>query len=182
MKTLIHYAAGIIFSLCLMVTLLITSVEAVVYWTPGYFEKEYAKYNVTEAVDMTMEDLLDVTDQMMAYLRGKRADLHVDTTMGGVSREFFNEREIAHMEDVRGLFLDALAIRRGCLLLMALCIIILFLLKADFKRVFPKSVCSSASPQSSQPLFPRISRNISSCSITSFSATIYGFWTLPQIC
>ena len=29
MKTLIHYAAGIIFSLCLMVTLLITSVEAV---------------------------------------------------------------------------------------------------------------------------------------------------------
>ena len=43
MKTLIHYAAGIIFSLCLMVTLLITSVEAVVYWTPGYFEKEYAK-------------------------------------------------------------------------------------------------------------------------------------------
>lgn len=79
MKTLIHYAAGIIFSLCLMVTLLITSVEAVVYWTPGYFEKEYAKYNVTEAVDMTMEDLLDVTDQMMAYLRGKRADLHVDT-------------------------------------------------------------------------------------------------------
>ena len=102
MKTLIHYAAGIIFSLCLMITLLITSVEAVVYWTPGYFEKEYAKYNVTEAVDMTMEDLLDVTDQMMAYLRGKRADLHVDTTMGGVSREFFNEREIAHMEDVVG--------------------------------------------------------------------------------
>lgn len=141
MKTLIHYTAGIVFSLCLMAALLITSVEAVVYWTPGYFEKEYAKYNVTEAVDMTMEDLLDVTDQMMAYLRGKRADLHVATTMGGVSREFFNEREIAHMEDVRGLFLDALSIRRGCLLVMALCVIILFLLKADFKRVFPKSVC-----------------------------------------
>ena len=55
MKTLIHYTAGIVFSLCLMAALLITSVEAVVYWTPGYFEKEYAKYNVTEAVDMTME-------------------------------------------------------------------------------------------------------------------------------
>ena len=54
MKTLIHYTAGIVFSLCLMAALLITSVEAVVYWTPGYFEKEYAKYNVTEAVDMRM--------------------------------------------------------------------------------------------------------------------------------
>lgn len=38
MKTLIHYTAGIVFSLCLMAALLITSVEAVVYWTPGYFE------------------------------------------------------------------------------------------------------------------------------------------------
>lgn len=141
-KTPIHYAAGILFSICLMITLLITSVEAVVYWTPGYFEKEYAKYQVTEAVDMTMEDLLDVTREMMAYLRGNRADLHVETTMGGVSREFFNEREIAHMEDVRGLFLSALSIRRGCLLIMAFCFISLLLLKADMKRTFPKSVCA----------------------------------------
>lgn len=142
MKTLPQSIAGILFSICLMITLLITSVEAVVYWFPGYFEKEYAKYNVTEAVDMTMEDLLDVTDQMMAYLRGNRADLHVNTTMGGVSREFFNAREIAHMEDVRGLFLGAMAIRRGCLMVMALCLISLFLLKADFKKTFPRSVCA----------------------------------------
>lgn len=141
MKRLPQYTAGVIFAICLMITLLITSVEAIVYWLPGYFEKEYAKYNVTEAVDMTMEDLLDVTDEMMAYLRGNRADLHVDTTMSGVSREFFNEREIAHMEDVRGLFLDALTIRRGCLMVMALCLIILFLLKSDFKRTFPRAVC-----------------------------------------
>ena len=141
MKTLIHYAAGIIFSLCLMVTLLITSVEAVVYWTPGYFEKEYAKYNVTEAVDMTMEDLLDVTDQMMAYLRGKRADLHVDTTMGGVSREFFNEREIAHMEDVQVLFLKALSIRRVCLVLGAGLLILMAATKARMGRVLPPSLC-----------------------------------------
>lgn len=144
MKRLPQYTAGIIFAICLMITLLITSVEAVVYWLPGYFEKEYAKYNVTEAVDMTMEDLLDVTDEMMAYLRGNRADLHVDTTMGGIQREFFNEREIAHMEDVRGLFLDALTIRRGCLMIMALCLITLFLLKSDFKRTFPQAVCTGS--------------------------------------
>ena len=49
---------------------------------------------------------------MMAYLRGNRADLHVFTTMGGEYREFFNAREIAHMEDVRDLFLGGLLIRR----------------------------------------------------------------------
>lgn len=154
MKHLPHYAAGIIFALCLMITLLITSVEAVVYWFPGYFEKEYARYGVAEVVDMTMEDLLDVTGEMMAYLRGNREDLHVETTMGGVRREFFNEREIAHMEDVRGLFLDALLIRRICLILMVLCFIPFILTREHkdgririqpdnaLKRVFPRAVCA----------------------------------------
>ena len=90
--------------LLLIVTLLITSVEAVTYWTPGYYEREYSKYNVTEDVHMEMDDLLDVTTEMMAYLRGNREDLHVPTIVDGQPREFFNDREIAHMEDVRGLF------------------------------------------------------------------------------
>ena len=127
-----------------MIVLLFTSVEAAVYWIPGYFETEYAKYNVTEAVSMTMDDLLDVTDQMMAYLKGKKADLHVPTTMGGVEREFFNAREIAHMEDVQGLFLGGISMRRGCLMIMALCVILLFLLKASFKNIFPKAVCAGS--------------------------------------
>ena len=68
----VSYALGILFSFCLIVTLLITSVEAVTYWTPGYYEREYSKYNVTEDVHMEMDDLLDVTTEMMAYLRGNR--------------------------------------------------------------------------------------------------------------
>ena len=100
----LSYALGILFSFCLIVTLLITSVEAVTYWTPGYYEREYSKYNVTEDVHMEMDDLLDVTTEMMAYLRGNREDLHVPTIVDGQPREFFNDREIAHMEDVRGLF------------------------------------------------------------------------------
>lgn len=142
MNRFFQYTIGILFTVCLMAVLLFTSVEAAVYWLPGYFQKEYQKYHVTQAVSMNMEDLLDVTDQMMAYLRGKREDLHVETTMGGVKREFFNEREIAHMEDVRGLFLGAVSIRRGSLMIMALCLILLLLLKTDFKRIFPRAVCA----------------------------------------
>ena len=108
----LSYALGILFSFCLIVTLLITSVEAVTYWTPGYYEREYSKYNVTEDVHMEMDDLLDVTTEMMAYLRGNREDLHVPTIVDGQPREFFNDREIAHMEDVRGLFVGALVLRR----------------------------------------------------------------------
>ena len=126
----------------LMITLLITSVEAVTYWTPGYYEKEYRKYHVLEAVQMEMEDLLDVTDEMMSYLRGGREDLHVSTIVNGQPREFFSEREIAHMEDVRGLFLGAIAIRRGCVLVILAVLALLFLTRADIRYILPRTVCA----------------------------------------
>ena len=132
---------GVLCAFCLMFILLVTSVEAVVYWTPGYFEKEYTKYNVAAAVDMEMDDLLDVTDEMMAYLKGDREDLHVPTIVGGEEREFFNEREIAHMEDVQGLFLGAIFLRRLCLGIIAASIILLILAKSDIKHLLPKMIC-----------------------------------------
>ena len=114
-------ATGILGAFCVMIILLITSVEAVAYWTPGYYEQEYTKYHVLEDLpEMAMEDLLAVTDEMMAYLRGNREDLHVSAVIGGETREFFNAREIAHMEDVRGLFLGGLMLRRICILILLL--------------------------------------------------------------
>ena len=129
----LSYALGILFSFCLIVTLLITSVEAVTYWTPGYYEREYSKYNVTEDVHMEMDDLLDVTTEMMAYLRGNREDLHVPTIVDGQPREFFNDREIAHMEDVRGLFVGALVLRRICIVTAFVCVALLWLLEGRYR-------------------------------------------------
>jgi integral membrane protein (TIGR01906 family) len=44
------------------------------------------------------------------------------------------------MEDVQGLFLGAMSIRRGCLMIMVLCLIILMLLKISWNNTFPRSV------------------------------------------
>ncbi len=139
---LLHRLAGILIAFCLMIILFITSVEAVVYWNPGYFQKEYEKYNVLDSLPpMTMEDLLTVTDEMMDYLRGDRADLHVETTMDGQEREFFNAREIAHMEDVQGLFLKAILLRRIALGTAVLLMVLLVLSKAPLRRLLPPSLC-----------------------------------------
>ncbi len=132
---------GLFCAFSLMIVFLITSVEAVAYWTPDYYEQEYTKYHVDQTVHMEMDDLLDVTDEMMAYLRGRREDLHVSTVVDGQPREFFNDREIAHMEDVRGLFLGGLALRRICLALAAACILGLFLLRAPVRKVLPRMIC-----------------------------------------
>ena len=138
---LLQRLPGIVCAFCLMIVFLITSVEAVTYWTPGYYEHEYEKYNVTAAVRMEMDDLLQVTDEMMDYLRGDRDDLHVMTVVDGSPREFFNAREIAHMEDVRGLFLDAITLRRVCLAAAAVCVLLMAALKADLKRTLPRMLC-----------------------------------------
>ena len=139
---LLHYLLGILSAFCLIFILLITSVEAVVYWNPGYFEKEYEKYQVLDNLPaMTMEDLLDVTDEMMDYLRGERGDLHVTTTLDGQQREFFNAREIPHMEDVRDLFVGAIFLRRVCIGAVILSLVLLALLKARLSRVLPASLC-----------------------------------------
>ena len=138
---LLQRLPGIVCAFCLMIVFLITSVEAVTYWTPGYYEHEYEKYNVTAAVRMEMDDLLQVTDEMMDYLRGDREDLHVMTVVDGSPREFFNAREIAHMEDVRGLFLGAITLRRVCLAAAAICVLLMTALKADLKRTLPRMLC-----------------------------------------
>ena len=182
---LLHYLLGILSAFCLIFILLITSVEAVVYWTPGYFEKEYEKYQVLDHLPaMTMEDLLEVTDEMMDYLRGDREDLHITTTLDGQEREFFNEREIAHMEDVRDLFVQAIFLRKVCLGIIVLSVI---LKKPGFPGSFPPlsvsgQACSSAWRRCWQPLFPQILPGISLYSTTSFSITICGSWTPERIC
>lgn len=141
MKDHIYTASGILSAFCLMFILLITSVEAVCYWTPGYFEKEYTRYQVLDRLpSMTMEDLLSVTDEMMDYLKGDREDLHVRTTMGGEEREFFTEREIAHMEDVQGLFLDAILLRRICFGFILLTVAGILLTKGDLRKVLPRTI------------------------------------------
>lgn len=137
----LHYLFGILFAFALMTALFFTSVEAVCYWNPGYFEKEYTKYQVLNDVHMEMDDLLDVTHEMMDYLRGNREDLHVPTIINGEAREFFNAREIAHMEDVQGLFLAGFALRRIAFGIMTAAVLLLLFSKADVKQVLPKAVC-----------------------------------------
>lgn len=137
----LHRLAGIIIAFCLMIILFITSVEAIAYWSPGYFEKEYTKHHVLESLpSMTMEDLLEVTGQMMDYLKGNREDLHILTTIHGQEAEFFNQREIAHMEDVQQLFLNAIYLRRICLGLSAVLLVFMILTGARMRRILWSSL------------------------------------------
>lgn len=106
--------AACIISILTVIILLISSIEFVCYYTPGWFESEYTKYHVINHLnrEMTMDSVLEVTDEYMSYLRGNRDDLVVYSEIDGKQQEFFTRREKLHMADVRNLFVGALWIRR----------------------------------------------------------------------
>lgn len=135
----IQWAAGIILAFSVIVILLISSFEIAMYSDFGVYEREYEKYNVLNDLDMTMEDTMHVTREMMAYLRGDREELSVVTTVEGVEQDFFNEQDRFHMAEVKDLFIGGLNLRTGACVLAVLCLIALILLKADWRKVIPKS-------------------------------------------
>lgn len=115
-------------SAAVVVILLISSFQAAMYLDFGVYQREYTKYEVLRDLDMNMDDVMYVTREMMAYLKGNREALSVVTTVEGVEQDFFNEQDRLHMEDVQGLFLGGLALRRGAVLVLLVSFVTLVVL------------------------------------------------------
>ena len=109
----LHWCAGIILGFSIIAALLITSFEIAMYSDFDVYQREYEKYDVLSDLDMTMDDVMYVTHEMMDYLRGEGDTLSVITTVEGREQDFFNEQDRFHMEEVRGLFIGGLNIRLG---------------------------------------------------------------------
>lgn len=135
----IQWAAGIILAFSVIIILLISSFETAMYSDFGVYEREYEKYDVLDDLGMTMEDTMHVTREMMAYLRGDRDVLSVETTVEGRQQDFFNEQDRFHMAEVRDLFIGGLDLRLGACAAAVLCILILIFLRADWRKIVPRS-------------------------------------------
>ncbi|MEG0793032.1 MAG: TIGR01906 family membrane protein [Lachnospiraceae bacterium] len=138
-KRIATWIGSIIGSLCIIFVLLISAVEIGAYGSNGFYEKEYAKYDVLKDVKMKMPDVMYVTKEMMAFLKGKRETLIVQTVVDGQKREFFNKREIAHMEDVQHLFVKGMELRMKALIVILALLMAARLGKTPWKQVLPKA-------------------------------------------
>ncbi len=110
----ITYLLCAIASLCIIVASVILSVEKNIT-DEAFFTNEYIKCRVDIDLGMDMKDIEMVSREMMKYLYGQREDLVVYTTLRGTYREFFNDREKAHMVDVKAMLDTAIAVRTACL-------------------------------------------------------------------
>lgn len=96
------FTLSFIFSLFLFLTVLLSTIEYVVF-DAEYYEKEYVKLGVEIETGISQADLVMVTQGLFDYLHGIRNDLDMKTDIRGVKQEVFTQREIDHMADVRKL-------------------------------------------------------------------------------
>ena len=133
--------SAVIMMFLLIGVLLLTSFQVAIYGDSQYrfYEREYKKYQVADSLNMTMDNIMDVTDQMMAYLIGNKAELSVITDVDGETQDFFNEQDRFHMGEVKELFLGGLKIRNIMLVAVLLILIMLAARKADLIKLLPRA-------------------------------------------
>jgi len=114
----------------LSIVLLLTSVELVAF-NMNHYSKSFAKYNITEATGMNLENLEYTIKDLLEYLNDDRYELDTRAVIDGVETEVFGEREILHMIDVKELFIKGKLIRNISIPLIML--ISFFMIKTDRK-------------------------------------------------
>ena len=99
------------------VLIVLCSVQLVVQ-NDEFFRRQYAANKVVENTQIKPLELMRITDEIQAYLFGRREDLDIYGTVGGEYRPLFTEREILHMADVRNLFASGLLLRNSAIVLL----------------------------------------------------------------
>ena len=85
-----------------------------------FYEKEYKEIGVAETIGCSFEDLMDATRIILDYTQDKRDDMIATETIKGEVREFYNDREKAHMIDVKDLYLTAMKVRNISLIIIVI--------------------------------------------------------------
>ncbi len=81
-------------------------IAASVTWAindPGLYRRGFEKYNISVYSGITDEDLIRVGAELRRYFNSPEEPLRVVVPVYGMERELYNEREVHHMRDVKGL-------------------------------------------------------------------------------
>jgi len=102
----------------------------------NFYTSEYRKLGVAEDIGISEADLEKATAILLDYTAGKRDDIVAEADFGGEQKEVFNDREKAHMIDVRELFLDARNAAYVALGAAAVLLVLLFLFSKEKSAIF----------------------------------------------
>ncbi len=110
----------------------------------NFFEHKYEEYNVTEVTGISLQGLMEVTKELLDYLKGERDDILIYKEINGQTREVFREREVLHLKDVELLFEKSYLVRNISIILSLIAVIYLYLYdkKALYKGLIYSALIS----------------------------------------
>lgn len=85
---------GVLFVLSIAIVIITSNLRGAV-GTVRLYEYGYDKYNVSTVTGIQKEELLEITEELIAYLTIKTQELELS--------EYFNQRELIHLIDVKDL-------------------------------------------------------------------------------
>lgn len=84
--------------------MLFTASIALTVNSPWLYKYGFSKYDVSQTTGLAPEELDKAADGLIAYFNSGEADISLTVIKDGKPFELFNEREISHLKDVKGLF------------------------------------------------------------------------------
>ncbi len=104
-----------------------------------FYKGEYAKLETADYIGITEDELTQATEVLLDYLTDERDDLNVTAVIDGEQRQVFNEKEVAHMVDVKNLYLGAMTFSLICFgIFVAICGVIIYVKRKETVRVLAK--------------------------------------------
>ena len=100
--------------ICTLSLIVFTFLSCINYWSfnKSFYKDEYKKLGVAEYIGISEDDLNKTTDILLEFIKGENDSLDIECKINGMTREVFNDREKAHMVDVKNLY-DGLIIVRN---------------------------------------------------------------------
>jgi len=99
MRTLAQW----LFILCLPVLMLTASLSAAAN-SPWLYHYGFDKYDISRVTGLDTSELDRIAEGLIGYFNSGEEYISLTVTKNGESFELFNEREVGHLKDVKGLF------------------------------------------------------------------------------
>ncbi len=96
-----------------------------------FYEKQFNRLQLENELKISQSDYLNATNDLFQYINGKRAEITVRAIIDGVEQDVFNDKEKAHMVDVRNLFQS---LKRLTIILLTIIFGILLIVYIRLKR------------------------------------------------
>jgi integral membrane protein (TIGR01906 family) len=99
---LVWIVAGLVAAICLPVLLITTNVRGAVN-SLRLYEYGFDKYAVSRSTGMEREELRKAANGLIDYFNSSEEPIEITVVIEGEERELFNQREVIHLKDFKGL-------------------------------------------------------------------------------